>query len=108
MALLAAGARFLASPRESSASFEAIDGKSSPKSHLFALGRGWVAKSIFPLLIEASTFLRRRMDNYVFVDPNKQSVCSTIVFKLVASTGELFSRRSCNVQSGPVALSNAR
>jgi hypothetical protein len=45
--------KFLAKPLASSASFEAITGKSSANSHFFALAKGWFAKSILAMFTEA-------------------------------------------------------
>ena len=46
-----AAPKFFASPLERSACFDAILGKSSPKSNRLALGRGWSARPILSLFM---------------------------------------------------------
>ena len=48
---------FFAQLWESSSAFEAIDGKSLPKSHFLAFGSGWFAVSTLDLFFDSRTFL---------------------------------------------------
>ena len=63
--------RFLAKLLDRSSCFEAIDGKSSPKSTRLALGSDWTASSILSLLRTRTSFFLR-VENWQFTEPNRQ------------------------------------
>ena len=75
-----AAPKFFARPLERSACFDAILGKSSPKSNRFALGRGWSARPIFSLFMATRIFFLLKAENWKFAEPNKHSDWSRIYF----------------------------
>ena len=73
-------AKFFVRPLDSSACFEANEGKSSPKSHDLAFGRGNSARLILDLFIDARTLCRLNIDSWVFAEPKRQRACSRANF----------------------------
>ena len=97
-----AAPKFFARPLERSACFDAILGKSSPKSNRLALGRGWSARPILSLFMATRIFFLLKAENWKFAEPNNHSDCSRTDFmpSLDASLDT-----SCMQQRGPVMLS---
>ena len=95
-----AAPKFFARPLERSACFDAILGKSSPKSKRLALGRGWSARPI--LFMATRIFFLLKAENWKFAEPNKHSDCSRIDFMSSLDTSWPEHKVSCRQQRGPV------
>ena len=100
-----AAPKFFARPLERSAGFDAILGKSSPKSNRLTLGRGWSARPILSLVMAKRIFFLRKAENWKFAEPNKHSDCSRIDFISSLDTSWSEHKASCRQQRGPVMFS---
>ena len=97
--------KFIARPLEGSACFDAILGKSFPKSNHLALGRGWSAGPILSLFMATRIFFLLKAENWKFAEPNKHSDCSRIDFMSPLDTSWSSHKASCKQQRGPFMFS---
>ena len=67
-------AKFFVIPLDFSACSEANEGKSSPNSHGFALGRGSSARFILDQFMAATTHCRLKIDSWALAEPKRQSL----------------------------------
>lgn len=105
--IIVAEPKFLQRPLHRSACFEAIEGKSSPKSMPLALGRDQSARPVLSYFLATRIFLLFEVENWQFGEPTKQSEHSKIVLMSTLGTSLLDVNALCKQQRSPVIFTMA-